>query len=75
MLFAAFSIAERAVRTAATAANWPSIIASKASPGSQQSMSEYRGLGRSVFMRIPYNTPTTPLIETRSRTLVPGQNR
>ena len=36
--------------------NWPSIIASMMSEGSQTSMSEYRGLGRSVLMSKERNT-------------------
>src|SRR5262245_10341128 len=45
---AASNSAKRAARTAATAVNWPSIIASAISKGSQTSISEYRGLARSV---------------------------
>src|SRR5262247_813030 len=47
---AARSMADRAARTAATAANCPPIMASSTSAGSQMSMSVKRGLGRSVVI-------------------------
>ena len=51
------AIAGRALRTAATAVNWPSIMASRMSDGSQTSISEYLGLARSVSIKpvIPMN--------------------
>jgi hypothetical protein len=42
--------AKRAALTAATAVNWPSIIASARSKGAQTSRSKYRRLARSVSM-------------------------
>src|SRR5579863_9675173 len=53
----------RAERTAATAAIWPSINASRISPGSQRSMSEYRGLARSVSMAQQPRLALTPWIK------------
>jgi hypothetical protein len=47
---AASRSAKRAALTAATAVNWPSISASAMSKGAHASISEYRGLARSVSM-------------------------
>src|SRR5262245_18464300 len=62
MARAARSIAGRALRTAATAVNWPSIMASRMSDGSQTSISEYLGLARSVSIKpvIPHESLVVP---------------
>src|SRR4051794_11572654 len=71
MAFAACSMAPRAARTAATAENCPSIMASSASLASHASISEYRGLGRSVLMDFCPLTRSTRMAETRSHALAP----
>src|SRR5947207_100358 len=68
-------MADRAPRTAATAENCPSIMASNASPGSQASISAYRGLARSVLMDCSLFGSSTRVIESRSHTLVPRWRR
>src|SRR5277367_496865 len=57
-------MAASAGRTAATAAIWPSMRASRISPGSQRSISENRGLARSVSMPSLLQQRLTPVTAT-----------